>query len=212
MKANDLIANKATAEFSRDLLPKLPTSSDAPAVVILLADLNHHIRAVDDLQQRSITLSSKLTAELKHWSCELWNGCIRERRKLESNVAPNSRGTLLAKVRVFSFQLMALGRNNGNNRQKGGSEDEIIYMIEKALAVGKLCMEEGDLDGAKLGLHKLAEYLEHLKAIPPGELIANRGVRTAVESQYLSMRTALVRWCHRDRLLLTFLGMERGPS
>lgn len=99
----------------------------------------------------------------------------------------SERKKLIVRTRVFAFLLHALVKENNYN-QKKGKQEEISYLIQLALTLGKVCVEEADLDGARLGLHKVADYIERLQSIQGGD----EGQRIMLEAEYLIMRTALV--------------------
>lgn len=87
--------------------------------------------------------------------------------------------------------MLELGRSVG--RGKKDAESETVYLMNLALALGKLAIKGSDLDSARLALQKAAELVEKLKALPhtssdPGRL----NQRTRLDAEYLAMRTALV--------------------
>ncbi|CAM1510467.1 Fc.00g008020.m01.CDS01 [Cosmosporella sp. VM-42] len=176
----------AVIDFSKDLLSNLPTSRDAGSIEMILADINHHIHTLNTPTQKPASLSFGVTHDLKRCGRDLWNECIKERRKRYDGLAPKERSRLLVRARLFAFQINALARE-GSKGRKSDVETDVVYMMNMALTVARLCIEDSDLDGARLALHKVAEYIERLKEVP-GD---NMGLRGRLQAEYLTMRTAL---------------------
>ncbi|KAF7546657.1 hypothetical protein G7046_g9241 [Stylonectria norvegica] len=176
-------------DFSKDLLAKLQTSYEPTSIEAVLADLNHHIHTVKDLTHKVSHLPSHAAKELKRLGRALYNECIKERRKKSHALPPQERSRLLVRTRVFAFQIHTWSREASRKAQKD-IEGDIIYMVNMALTVARVCIEDSDLEGARLGLHKVAEYMERLKTIPetPGEGL---GLRSGLEAEFLTIRTAL---------------------
>ena len=156
---------------------------------MILADINHHIHTLSTPTQKSTSLSSSATKDLKRCGRDLWNECIKERRKRYDGLAPKERSRLLVRARIFAFQINALAREGSKGKRKD-TEADVVYMMTMALTVGRLCIDDSDLDGARLALQKVAEYMEQLKEVPGGDM----GLRSRLEAEYLTMRTALVSW------------------
>lgn len=95
------------------------------------------------------------------------------------------------RTRVFAFLIHALARENHQGKRKRDDEEKVVYLMHLALTVGRLCVEESDLDGARLGLHKVADYIEQLKSMA-GNSQDDPNLRSRFEAEYLTMRTALV--------------------
>ena len=174
-------------DFAKDLLSKLPTYQDAPSIEALLADLNHHIRNLNAATQKQTSLPFQVVKDLKQYGRSLWNECVKVRRKKDDGLASKERSTLLVRTRLFAFQLNALSRE-GSRGRKRDKEGELVYLINLALTVGRLCVEDSDLDGARLVLQKVADYVERLGETPTDDPeLSNR-----LEMEYLTMRMALV--------------------
>lgn len=90
------------------------------------------------------------------------------------------------RTRLFAFLVNSLASDSRRSKRRDG-ESELVYLINMALTVGRLCMEDADLEGSRLALQKVADYIERLEE-RPGE----SPDRTKLEAEYLSMRTALV--------------------
>jgi hypothetical protein len=123
----------------------------------------------------------------------LWNLCVRLRREQDA-AKPAERTKLIVKARSFAFHMLELGRSAG--RAKKDSPSEAVYLMNLALALGKICIDELDLDLARLALQKAAELMERLKAIPFDSLDPiGQNERTKLDAEYLAMRTAMVCIC-----------------
>lgn len=177
-------------DFGKDLLSTLPNSRDSASIEALLADLNHNIHTANALPLKTTSLSSQTAKSLKDCGRKLWNECIKERRKKDNGSAPG-RAKLLVRTRVFAFLIHALARESHQGKRKRDDEEEVVYLMHLALTVGRLCVEESDLDGARLGLHKVADYIEQLKSMDRNSH-DDPSLRSRFEAEYLTMRTALV--------------------
>lgn len=176
-------------DFAGDLLAQLPVSLDSSSAETLLADVNHHIHTVNALPQKNASLSSQNVKILKDCGRKLWNECIKEKRRIDHTPMSEARSRLFVRIRVFAFLVHALARENHGKRNRDTAED-VVYLLNLALTVGRVCIEGSDLDGARLGLHKVADYVERLKAMN-GESREGADVTTKFEAEYLTMRTAL---------------------
>ncbi|KAK7423893.1 sporulation-specific protein 22 [Neonectria punicea] len=180
---------KAILDFAKNLLSTLSSSHDCASFEGLLADLNHHIHTVDALPVKAVSLSSEVAQALKDVGRKLWNQCIRERRKKDASTSLQWT-RLLVRIRIFAFLIHALVRENRRGKKGGAKEEEIVHLTQLALTVGRLCIEESDLDGARLALHKVADYVERLKS-SDGDYHGDPDLRSRFEAEYLTMRTAL---------------------
>ncbi|KAH7153095.1 meiosis protein SPO22/ZIP4 like-domain-containing protein [Dactylonectria macrodidyma] len=185
--------HKLCEEFARDLSSTLPLSSDDNSTETLLADLNHNINTVNSLPMKTTNLSSQTAKTLKDCGRKLWNECIKQRRKKDDELVSEvtqGRPKLLARTRVFAFLIHALARENNHGKRKRDDEEGVVYLMRLALTVGRLCIEVSDFEGARLGLQKVADYIERLKSMD-GNLQDDLSSRSKIEAEYLSMRTAL---------------------
>ncbi|KAH8714206.1 meiosis protein SPO22/ZIP4 like-domain-containing protein [Ilyonectria robusta] len=173
----------------KELLSTLLNSRDSTSIEALLADLNHNIHTANALPLKTTSLSPQTAKSLKDCGRKLWNECIKERRRKNDGLAPG-RAKLLVRTRVFAFLIHALARENHQGKRKRDDEEEVVYLMHLALTVGRLCVEESDLDGARLGLHKVADYIEQLKSMA-GNSQDDPNLRSRLEAEYLTMRTAL---------------------
>jgi hypothetical protein len=114
----------------------------------------------------------------------LWNECVKERRRKDVG---KERSKLLVRTRLFAFQVNALARE-GSQGRKRDKEGELVYLVNLALMVGRLCVEESDLDSARLALQKTADYVERLRDAPTHD----PDLKSRLEADYLTMRMALV--------------------
>ncbi|KAL6357454.1 hypothetical protein LRP88_07621 [Fusarium phalaenopsidis] len=176
-------------EFSTDLLPKLPTSHDSSSTDTLLADLNHHITTVNAISQKPGTVSPEAAEDLKEAGRGLWNACIREKRKQNDVLASPSRSKLLVRTRLFSFLVNFFARESLRGR-KGSVEDDAVAIINQGLMLAKICINESDLDAARLGLGKVTKYIDKLRQLDAENSIGP-GHRLNIEAEYLTMRCAL---------------------
>ncbi|RSL67252.1 hypothetical protein CEP54_003325 [Fusarium duplospermum] len=180
---------KGLIEFSTDLLPKLPTSHDSSSTDTLLADLNHHITTVNAISQKSGTVSHETAQDLKEAGRKLWNECIREKRRPNDVLASPSRSKLLVRTRLFSFLVNVFSRECLRGR-RGDVEDDAVAIINQGLVLAKICINESDLDGARLGLGKVTTYIDKLRQLD-AENHLGPGHRVNIEAEYLTMRCAL---------------------
>ncbi|RSL67820.1 hypothetical protein CEP53_002853 [Fusarium sp. AF-6] len=180
---------KGLIEFSTDLLPKLPTSHDSSSTDTLLADLNHHITTVNAISQKPGTVSPETAQDLKEAGRRLWNECIREKRKRNDVLASPLRSKLLVRTRLFSFLVNVFARECLHGR-KGNVEDDAVAIINQGLVLAKICINESDLDGARLGLAKVTQYIDKLRELDAENHIGP-GHRLNIEAEYLTMRCAL---------------------
>ncbi|KAK7429574.1 sporulation-specific protein 22 [Neonectria magnoliae] len=179
----------AVEDFAKNLLSTLSSSHDCASFEGLLADLNHHIHTVNALPVKVVSLSSEIIQALKDVGRKLWNQCIKERRKKDAPTSPQWT-RLLVRIRIFAFLIHAVVRENRRVKKGGAKEEEIVHLTQLALTVGRLCIEESDLDGARLALHKVADYVERLK-LSDGDCHGDPELRSRFEAEYLTMRTAL---------------------
>ncbi|WAO83090.1 Hypothetical protein NCS54_00027000 [Fusarium falciforme] len=176
-------------EFSADLLHKLPTSHDSSSTDTLLADLNHHITTVSAISQKPGTVSPETAEDLKEAGRTLWNECIREKRKRNDVLASPSRSKLLVRTRLFSFLVNVFARESLRGR-KGNKEDDAVAIINQGLMLAKICIDESDLDAARLGLGKVTKYIDKLRQLDAENHIGPEH-RLNIEAEYLTMRCAL---------------------
>ncbi|KAH7250591.1 meiosis protein SPO22/ZIP4 like-domain-containing protein [Fusarium solani] len=176
-------------EFSADLLPKLPTSHDSSSTDTLLADLSHHITTVNAISQKPGTVSPETAEDLKEAGRSLWNECVREKRKRNDVLASPSRSKLLVRTRLFSFLINVFARESLRGR-KGNVEDDAVAIINQGLMLAKICINEPDLDAARLGLGKVTKYIDKLRQLDAENHIGP-GHRLNIEAEYLTMRCAL---------------------
>ncbi|KAL7808306.1 SPO22 domain-containing protein [Trichoderma aethiopicum] len=175
-------------EFAATLQSKLSDSLDARTIDLLLADTNHHVQLIHNATQLG-PLPQKLAKQVERQGRDLWNLCIRLRRELDAP-EPSQRSRLLVKARSLAFYMLEHGRSAGRGKKDEGTE--AMYLMNMALALGKLCVRDGDLDSARMALQKAAELMERLKAMSPGASdVRDQKERTRLDSEYLAMRTAL---------------------
>lgn len=117
---------------------------------------------------------------------DLWNLCIR----LKRDVGRDSK--LDCRVRLLAFHLLELARP-AEGRTTTDEETDIIYFLGLSMTVGRVCLQDEDLESGRAALQKAAEFVERLKAanhragiegLPPQAV--------ALETDYLTMRMALV--------------------
>lgn len=90
------------------------------------------------------------------------------------------------RTRLFAFLVTSLASEFGRSKKRD-SESDLVYLINMALMVGRLCIEDADLEGSRLALQKVADYMERLEGIPD-----KTADSVKLEAEYLTMRTALV--------------------
>ncbi|KEY69696.1 hypothetical protein S7711_03182 [Stachybotrys chartarum IBT 7711] len=183
-------------EFAADVHSTLQSPRGTKDDDLLLADVSHHAKSCAALSQRGTPrVASKTAKSLERNGRDLWNLCVRFRREHADQVLPESRARLLTRVRLFAYQLIALAREGGRSKQS--DEAGVMYMANLAINVGRLCLEDMDIESAKWALEKAAEHLEHLK-----ELSDKSGSTSAricdLEGDFLVVRIVLA-W-KQDRL------------
>lgn len=180
-------------DFAVDLESTLPSTRDAGAVDVLLADLGHHIQTITNFpQQSAASISTKAAKDLERQGRNLWNLCIRVNRDIGDGSSSKERTKLLVSVRLFAFQILELGRQAG--RHKKDAEAEAVYLLNLALTLGRICIGDAELDSARLALQKAAQLVERLKAVAEEKSLPDpSGARRRLETEYLTMRIALVR-------------------
>ncbi|POR34574.1 Uncharacterized protein TPAR_05222 [Tolypocladium paradoxum] len=183
--------DKAIPDFAVDLESTLPSTRDAGAVDVLLADLSHHIQAITNLSQQSATsISAKAAKDLEKQGRTLWNLCIRVNRDTSNGSPSKERIKLLVRARLFAFEILELGRQAG--RHKKEAEPEAVYLLNLALTLGRICIGDAELDSARLALQKAAQFVERLKAVAEENSLPDpSGARRRLETEYLTMRMAL---------------------
>ncbi|KAI5458131.1 meiosis protein SPO22/ZIP4 like-domain-containing protein [Mariannaea sp. PMI_226] len=191
---------RSVIDFADDLLTKLPVLLDNSSTETLLADVNHHIHTVNSLPQKAKCISPQMAKDLKDRGRKLWNGCIREKRVHTDSSISVARPRLFVRVRLLAFLIHVLAREIYNTQKNEvGTDEHVIYLLNLALVVGRVCIEGSDLDGARLGLHKVADYVERLKAMDEQRTHRDDIAMTKrFEADYLTMRMALA-W-KEDRL------------
>lgn len=205
----------ADAEFAATLQSKLSDPLEPRAIDLLLADTSHHVQLIHNAAPLGTTgpLPPKLAKDVERHGRDLWNLCVRLKREKDPSV-PMERAKLLIKARSLAFYMLEFGRSAGRAKEDTGAE--VAYLMSLSLTLGKHCVEDSDLDSARLALQKTAELMEKLKAAPldasdPRE----QSERTKLDAEYLAMRTALVSICTWTSLikldvLTSWRVMERG--
>lgn len=184
-------------DFAATLQSQLSGPLEAGDIELLIADTGHHIQQIHNATQpgSSGPLPPDLAKDAERKGRNLWNLCVRLRREKDA-VKPAEGTKLVVKARSFAFHMLQLGRSAGRGKKDDSSE--AVYLMNLALALGKICIDELDLDLARLALQKAAELIEHLKAIPLGSLDPiGQNERTKLDAEYLAMRTAMVCICSR---------------
>ncbi|KAF4459421.1 transcription factor [Fusarium albosuccineum] len=176
-------------EFAQDLLSKLPTSYDSSSTDALLADLDHHISTVSGISECPASISSKTANDLKDVGRKLWNECIREKRKRNDMLASRSKSTLLVRTRIFAFLAHTLARDSCRGR-RADAEEDAIYSVNLALTLARICVDELDLEGARLAMTKSTQYIDQLKEAGMTSPIDDIR-RRKLEAEHLAMRCAL---------------------
>jgi hypothetical protein len=195
-------------DFAASLQYQLSESISAGNIEVLIADTNHYNQQIHNATKPGSNgpLPSDLAKEAERKGRNLWNLCVRLRR--EQDAANSTESTkLIVKARCFAFNLLELGRSAG--RAKKDDPSEVVYLMNLALTLGKICIAESDLDLARLALQKAAELMEGLKAIPLDSLDSiGRNERTKLDAEYLAMRTAMV--CIYPRLCFCYAPLTSG--
>ncbi|KAL7962386.1 meiosis protein SPO22/ZIP4 like domain-containing protein [Trichoderma compactum] len=177
--------------FAATLQSKLSESLEPRAIDLLLADTSHHVQLIHNAAPLGTTgpLPSKLAKDVERHGRDLWNLCVRLKRERDTSVSVE-KAKLLIKARSLAFYMLEFGRSAGRAKEDTGAE--VVYLMSLSLTLGKHCVEDSDLDSARLALQKTAELMEKLKAAPldtsdPRE----KSERTKLDAEYLAMRTAL---------------------
>ncbi|PKK50187.1 hypothetical protein CI102_7171 [Trichoderma harzianum] len=179
------------AEFAATLQSKLSESLDKENIDLLLADTGHHVQLIHNAAPSGSAgpLPPKLAKDVERHGRDLWNLCVRLKRE-RNRSAPMDKARLLLKARSLAFSMLELGRSAGRAKEDTGAE--VAYLMSLSLTLGKHCVEDSDLESARLALQKTAELMERIKAAPldasdPRE----QSERTKLDAEYLAMRTAL---------------------
>lgn len=182
-------------DFAAALQSQLSGSLDAGNIDVLIADTSHHIQQIHNAAQpgSSGPLPPYLAKDAERKGRNLWNLCIRLRRRQDA-AKPAEITKLIVKAWSFAFNMMELGRSAG--RAKKDDQSDAVYLMSKALKLGKICITESEFDLARLALQKAAELMERLKAIAldPMDSLGQKE-RTKLDAKYLAMRTAMVCIC-----------------
>ncbi|KAJ4261598.1 sporulation-specific protein 22 [Fusarium torreyae] len=171
-----------------DLLSKLPTSHDSTSTDALLSDLNLHISTANVLTENHIVAPPNVSRDLKEIGRKLWNECIRERRKKDDLLLSPSRIRLQVRARVLAFLVHGLARERRQGK-KGDNIEEVIYLMNLSLTLGRVCVESSDLESALLSLGKAANYIERLKEVD--STFDEKERIQKIEAEYFTTRCAL---------------------
>lgn len=177
-------------EFVADLLTRLSVCLDFGSIEALLSDLDHHIHTTNNLADNNLNISSQNLRSLSNHGRQLWNTYIKEKRKFDDASMPGPRSRLFTRIKVLAFFTHVLARQN-NRKAQHCARDDVVYLMGMALSVVKSCITEDYLEGARFVLHRVADYVEQMKATKRDrpESIAEA---TKFEAEYLTLRTALV--------------------
>ncbi|PHH59291.1 hypothetical protein CDD81_3415 [Ophiocordyceps australis] len=197
---------RSVIEFATELQERLPVVDQGPDVDVLVADLGQHLQTLSTLANHSwlglaidgATRSkekhaddgvARLLKELEHRGRSMWNLCIRIKRDVGKEALLVERRQLLARARLFAFQAIKLGRSS--RQQPREAETEALYLLNMALTLGKICINDGDLDSACSVLQQAAEWVEQLQAAAGQNDDAPAARTHQLEAQYLTLRMAL---------------------
>ncbi|KAM0559355.1 hypothetical protein ACHAPJ_004379 [Fusarium lateritium] len=175
-------------EFATDLLSKLPTSYDSTSTDALLSDLNLHISTANVLAENHTVAPPDVSRNLREIGRQLWNECIRERRRKDDLLLSPSRIQLQVRARVLAFLIHALARERRRGK-KGDNIEEVIYLMSLSLTLGRVCIESSDLESALLSLGKAANYIERLKKADSST--EEKEQIQKIEAEYFTARCAL---------------------
>lgn len=79
-------------------------------------------------------------------------------------------------------------------RRARDSEVDVVYLLNLALTLARICIADSELDEARLALQQAAEYVERLRLFADDDCQTDLpGARKRLEAEYLTMRMALVR-------------------
>lgn len=170
----------------RHLETKLPSSQIASPDV-LLADISHHINTAKSLMQKPPPrFPQKLGRSLEKSGRDLWNLCIRLKRDASRHKKLDCR------VRLFALHVLELGRLSRDSAKRD-EETEIVYFLELTMTLGRICLQDEDIESGSAALQKAAELVDRLKALHQAVGLDNRVHQAhALEADYLTMRMALV--------------------
>lgn len=161
---------------------------------MLAADLSQHLRSIESLsqQQGAWTPPDDVAKDLERQGRGLWNLCIRVKRDKSNGEAPPRDGArLLVTARVFAYHMLELGRLARGHRRY--AEADVVYLLNLALTLGRICLAESELCFAKLALRKAAEYVERLRPLAGADSPLHlSGPRQRLEADYLTLRVTLV--------------------
>ncbi|KAJ4014976.1 sporulation-specific protein 22 [Fusarium irregulare] len=177
------------AEFATDLLSRLPNSHDSSSNDVLLSDLNHHISSVNALVEQRTLPTREISRTLREIARELWNECIKGRRKRDGILSSSSRMLLQVRARVLAFLIHALARDTRNDEEQDFVEI-LLGMMGMSLTLARVCVESSDLDGALLSMTKAADYIGRLKKSRHTSTEDTAQIQK-IEAEYFAMRCAL---------------------
>ncbi|PHH68004.1 hypothetical protein CDD80_318 [Ophiocordyceps camponoti-rufipedis] len=178
---------RSIIDFAGDLEAKLSTTRDVAAVDVLVADLSQRLQTIQGLPL-STTHHGRAARDLERRGRSLWNACIRAKR--EAGSLEGSRRRLLLSSRVLAFHMLELGRGDG-----GGKEEDVVYLLGRALTLARICVVDGELAEGRMALRKAAGFVERLRSLGDDGL---GGPVMRLEAEYLTMRMTLS-W-REDRL------------
>ena len=187
---HSLLTGDAWAEFATDLLSRLPNSHDSSSNDVLLSDLNHHISSVNALVEQRTLPTREISRTLREIARELWNECIKGRRKRDDILSSSSRILLQVRARVLAFLIHALARDTRNDEEQDFVEI-LLGMMGMSLTLARVCVESSDLDGALLSMTKAADYIGRLKKSRHTSTEDTAQIQK-IEAEYFAMRCALV--------------------
>ncbi|KAF5027780.1 hypothetical protein F66182_111 [Fusarium sp. NRRL 66182] len=190
LNAGNVRKLEAIIEFASDLLSSLPTSYDPSSTDTLLSDLNHHIQTANELASGRIIAPPELSKNLREVGRQLWNECIKERRKKDDLLPSPPRIRLQVRARMLAFFIHALARETRRGKRETDIEG-MIYMMSLSLTLARVCIEALDLEGAELAIIKAADYIHRLKDMD-STTSADRLQIHKIDAEYLTMRCALV--------------------
>ncbi|KJZ71961.1 hypothetical protein HIM_08641 [Hirsutella minnesotensis 3608] len=183
--------SRSIVDFAIQLETEITATRSGSAIDVLVADLSQHIQAMENISQQNTKVpSAAMARDLERRGRTIWNLCIRVKRDQSNDTAPADRTRLLVSTRVFAFYMLDIGRHaRGLSRD---AETNVVYLLNLALTLGRICLGDAEIEWGKLALRKAADYLERLKTLESPKAVTQTGdLLSRLEADYLTMRMAL---------------------
>ncbi len=155
-------------------------------------DLDHYIEIIQDPIFHGETPLDKVSVrDLERNGRDIWNQCIRLKRKAQAATGSEATTPLWSRARLFALFLLDMSRKGG--KLPGSDADEVASLVSLAITLSKICIFEDHLDTARAALQRVAEYLDPSKpANGATPLNSQTTKQQKLEAEYLLLRIILV--------------------